>query len=112
MSFRRSLVVPVVVVAVAALSGGWLLQRGVDRAQNVYVKVHLLQEVADRVESSYVDKVDKDRLYNSAIDGLIQDLHDPYSSFMEASDYENLRIEGIEGDYGGIGLEVVERTAT
>jgi len=108
-SFRRSLVVPVVVVAVAALSGGWLLQRGVDRAQNVYVKVHLLQEVADRVESSYVDKVDKDRLYNSAIDGLIQDLHDPYSSFMQASDYENLRIEGIEGDYGGIGLEVVER---
>jgi carboxyl-terminal processing protease len=108
-SFRRSLVVPVVVVAVAALSGGWLLQRGVDRAQNVYVKVHLLQEVADRVESSYVDKVDTNQLYNSAIDGLIQDLHDPYSSFMQASDYENMRIENIEGDYGGIGAEVVER---
>lgn len=109
MSFRRSLVTPIVVVALTALFGGWLLQRDLGRAQNVYVKVRLLQEVADRVESSYVDKVDKDRLYNSAIDGIIQDLHDPYSSFMQASDYENLRIEGIEGDYGGIGLEVVER---
>ncbi len=109
LSIRRSLVAPIVVVAVAALAGGWLLQRGVDRAQNVYVRVRLLQEVADRVESSYVDEVDKDRLYKSAIEGIIQDLHDPYSSFMAATDYENLRIEGIEGDYAGIGLEVTER---
>lgn len=109
LSVRKSLVVPLLVVAVAALSGGWFLQRGVGRAQNVYVKARLLQEVADRVESSYVDTVNKARLYNSAIDGIIQDLHDPYSSFMPAKAYENLRIQGIEGDYGGIGLEVTER---
>jgi carboxyl-terminal processing protease len=106
---RRGVVAPVVVVAAAVLTGGWLLQRGVDRAENVYLKVHLLQEVVDRVESSYVDKVDPGSLYHSAIDGLIDDLHDPYSSFMEASDFENLRIQGIEGEYGGVGLEVIER---
>lgn len=106
---RRGVVAPVAVVAAAVLTGGWLLQRGVDRTENVYMKVHLLQEVVDRVESSYVDEVDQGSLYHSAIDGLIDDLHDPYSSFMEASDFENLRIQGIEGDYGGVGLEVIER---
>ena len=50
-----------------------------------------------------------DRLYNSAIDGVLDDLDDPYSSFLAASDFEDLRIRGIEGDYGGVGLEVVDR---
>ncbi|HSG08707.1 MAG TPA: S41 family peptidase [Longimicrobiales bacterium] len=103
------MIVPVAVIAVAAITGGWLLQRGVDRADNVYVKVRLFQEVVDRVESSFVDEVAPDRLYSSAIDGILEDLDDPYSSFMEAEDFEDLRIRGIEGDYGGVGLEVVER---
>lgn len=106
---RRGVVAPMVVVTVAALSGGWLLQRGADRAETAYTKVRLFQEVVDRVESSYVDSVDQGSLYNSAIDGLIKDLHDPYSSFLQASQFEDLRIQGIEGDYGGVGLEVVER---
>ena len=106
---RRSVVGPAIVIAVAVFSGGWLLQRGVDRAENVYVKVRLFQEVVDRVESSFVDEIAPDRLYNSAIDGILKDLDDPYSSFLAASDFEDLRIRGIEGDYGGVGLEVVDR---
>lgn len=106
---RRSLAAPLVVVVVAAITGGWFLQRGVDRGENVYVKVRLFQEVVDRVESSYVEEVEPARIYNSAIDGILRELNDPYSSFLAASDYENLRIQGIEGDYGGVGLEVIER---
>ncbi|MGY8777633.1 MAG: S41 family peptidase, partial [Longimicrobiales bacterium] len=33
---------------------------------------------------------------------------DPHSSFLPASDYENLRIRA-EGEYGGVGLEVIDR---
>ncbi|GMV05416.1 MAG: carboxyl-terminal processing protease [Gemmatimonadota bacterium] len=106
---RRGFSAPVAVLAVAVVTGGWFLQRGVDRAENIYVKVRLFQEVVDRVESSYVEEVEPTRLYNSAIEGILDDLDDPYSSFLAASDYENLRIQGIEGDYGGVGLEVVHR---
>jgi carboxyl-terminal processing protease len=109
MNMRRSVAAPLAVIVIAAITGGWFLQRGVDRAENVYVKVRLFQEVVDRVESSFVDEVAPERLYNSAIEGILEDLNDPYSSFLAASDYENLRIQGIEGDYGGVGLEVVER---
>lgn len=105
---KRSVVAPIVVVFLSVVTGGWLLQEGVDRADNVYVRVRVLQEVVDRVESSFVDDIDAGALYNSAIDGLIRDLGDPHSSFLPASEYENLRIR-TEGEYGGVGLEVVDR---
>lgn len=105
---RRSIAAPILVVLFSVAAGGWLLQQGVDRADNVYVRVRVLQEVVDRVQSSFVDEVDAGRLYNSAIDGLIRDLGDPHSSFLPAADYENLRIR-TEGEYGGVGLEVVDR---
>jgi carboxyl-terminal processing protease len=105
---KRSAVAPAVVLIVSAITGGWLLQQGVDRAENVYVQVRVLQEVVDRVESSYVEEVDEGTLYNSAIDGLIRQLGDPHTSLIRASDYEDLRIR-TEGEYGGVGLEVQER---
>ena len=105
---RRGVFAPVAVVAFAVMAGGWLLQEGVDRASNIYVRIRVLQGVVDHVESSFVDDVDAAGLYNSAIDGLIRDLDDPHSSFLPADEYENLSIR-IEGEYGGVGLEVVDR---
>lgn len=105
---NRSIVAPIFIVVLSVSAGGWLLQQGVDRAENVYVRVRVLQEVVDRVESSFVDEVDPGSLYESAIDGLIRDLGDPHSSFLPADEYEDLRIR-TEGEYGGVGLEVTER---
>ena len=105
---RRGAAAPFLVVAFSVIAGGWLLQEGVDRAENVYVRARLFQEVVQRVESSFVNEVDEGTLYNSAIDGLIRDLGDPHSSFLPASDFEDLRIR-TEGEYGGVGLEVVDR---
>ncbi|MDH3271164.1 MAG: S41 family peptidase [Gemmatimonadota bacterium] len=105
---KRSVVAPILVVVFSVVTGGWLLQQGVDRAENVYVRVRVFQEVVDRVQSSFVDEVDPARLYDSAIDGLIRDLGDPHSSFLPAREYEDLRIR-TEGEYGGVGLEVTDR---
>lgn len=105
---KRSVFVPILVALISVSAGGWLLQQGVDRAENVYVRVRVLQEVVDRVESSFVEEVDPESLYDSAIDGLIRDLGDPHSSFLPASEYEDLRIR-TEGEYGGVGLEVTDR---
>jgi len=105
---RRGILVPAFLVLLSVGTGGWLLQEGVDRAENVYVKVRLFQEVMDRVESSFVEDVALPDLYDSAIEGVLEELDDPYSSYLPAVDYENLRIR-TEGDYGGVGLEVVER---
>ena len=107
MNLRRILA-PGAVLVVAVLAGGWFLQRGVAQEQNVYFQIRLLQEVVDHVSNRYVDDVDTSDLYRSAIDGLLDELDDPNTAFLEASDYENLRIR-TEGEYGGVGLEIVER---
>jgi len=108
MRFTRSILVPAAVLATAVFTGGWFLQQGVAQGQNVYFRARLFQEVLDRISSDYVEEIAKDSLYQSAVTGLIRDLNDPNSSFMEAADYENLRIR-TQGDYGGVGLEITER---
>src|SRR5262245_60000181 len=108
MRYRRAILAPFAVLATAIITGGWFLQQGVGQEQNVYFQARLFQEVVDRIASDYVERVAKDSLYHSAITGVIKELEDPNSSFMEADEYENLRIR-TQGDYGGVGLEITER---
>jgi carboxyl-terminal processing protease len=61
-------------------------------------------EVYNRVKADYVDKVDDKTLMKGAIQGMLASL-DPHSSYVDALDYENLRIM-TEGNYGGLGLTV------
>jgi carboxyl-terminal processing protease len=108
MATRRSIIAPAVVLTAAVVTGGWLLQRGVGQEQNVYYQVRLFEEVVDHVANQYVEDVDKGQLYQEAIDGLLQQLGDPNTSFISAEQYEDIRIRTM-GDYGGVGLEITER---
>ncbi len=99
---------PGIVLLLALLAGGWFLQRGVTQEQNIYVQSRLFQEIVDHVADRYVDRVDRQRLYEFAIDGLLGELNDPNTSLLNVEAYENFRIQ-TEGDYGGIGLEIVDR---
>ncbi len=108
MSARPAPFGPVVVLVLALVAGGWFLQRGVAQEQNVFVQSRLFQEVLDHVADRFVDAVDRERLYEFAIEGLLQELGDPNTALLNVQTYENFRIQ-TEGDYGGIGLEIVER---
>jgi carboxyl-terminal processing protease len=64
----------------------------------------LIAEVIDRVRREYVDRIDEQRLVDSAIRGIVSDL-DQHSSFLSAEQYEAIRIT-TSGNYTGIGLDV------
>jgi carboxyl-terminal processing protease len=108
MTTSRSPFGPGIILVLALLAGGWFLQRGVAQDQNLYVQTRLLEEVVDHISQRFVDPVDRESLYKSAIDGVIGGLGDPNSSLLNVDDYENFRIQ-TEGDYGGVGLEIVDR---
>ena len=55
-------------------------------------------DVFNRVKADYVDKVDDKTLIKGAVQGMLASL-DPHSSYVDALDYENLRIM-TEGNYG------------
>jgi len=105
---RSNLFAPGLVLLVAVLVGGWFLQKGIGQERNVYFQVRLFEEVMDHVVRSYVDPVSRQDLYESAIEGVLRELGDPNSSFLPASSAQDLRIR-MEGEYGGVGLEVVPR---
>src|SRR5437868_12316597 len=60
--------------------------------------------VYGRVKANYVDPVDDHTLIKGAIDGMLSAL-DPHSSYVEASDFDQLKTT-TEGNYGGLGLTV------
>ena len=69
-----------------------------------YKQLDLFMDVFQRVRASYVDQVDDKTLIKGAIEGMLSNL-DPHSSYLDASDFENLRTQ-TEGSYGGLGLSV------
>jgi carboxyl-terminal processing protease len=64
----------------------------------------LVAEVIDRVRREYVDNVDDRRIVEAAIRGIVADL-DPHSTFLDAEEYEDIRIS-TTGNYPGVGLDV------
>jgi carboxyl-terminal processing protease len=68
----------------------------------------LLAEVLDRIHDDYVDRTDNHELMANAIRGMVGDL-DPHSAFMDADEFEDLRI-ATEGNYSGIGVEVTHES--
>lgn len=67
-------------------------------------QLNLFMDVFQRVRSSYVDKVDDQKLIKGAIDGMLSSL-DPHSSYLDQRDFAQLRTQ-TDGNYGGIGLSV------
>ncbi len=87
-----------------AISSGVLAERGNSRAELPAQDTRLLVEVLDRIKGDYVERVDDHELMSHAIRGMVTGL-DPHSSFMDAGEFEDLRI-ATEGNYSGIGIEV------
>jgi carboxyl-terminal processing protease len=67
----------------------------------------LLDEVARHVKSEYVEPVTEDQLDLAAAEGMVASL-DPHSAFLDAAEYEAMRIS-TSGHYSGVGLEVAEQ---
>src|SRR5256885_483134 len=86
-------------------TGGWLLQREAGPTGSVYQQARLFEDVLAHVADYYVDSLDERRLYQMAIDGLLDELHDPYSVFLKPDDFRLLS-EQTTGNYGGLGIQI------
>jgi carboxyl-terminal processing protease len=69
-----------------------------------YQELEKFMSVYERVKANYVEKVDDHTLIKGAIDGMLAAL-DPHSSYVEASDFDQLK-STTDGNYGGLGITV------
>ena len=82
-----------------------------------YSKVNLLDNSDSKLQeiiSTYNDlvknhdtKVDKDKLVNNAISGMLDSLDDPYQSFMDEKETETFK-HNLDGYYHGYGITITQ----
>ncbi len=72
--------------------------------EDVYRHTELFGQVFERVRKQYVDEKTDKELIEAAINGMLRSL-DPHSTFIPASEAEEMRIE-TDGQFGGLGIEV------
>ncbi|WP_373552096.1 S41 family peptidase [Haliscomenobacter sp.] len=82
-----------------------------DAGQDYRLREGKIEELLRYIEAKYVDKVDRDKLVDEAIEKLMSQL-DPHSSYIPASELEEVN-EQLDGKFNGIGVEflIVKDTA-
>ena len=93
-------------LTLALITGGWLVQRGARNGERSPQEgARLFESVLRHVEQDFVDSVGTPDLYRKAVDGLLYELGDPYTSFLEGDKLGRLS-ESTTGNYAGLGLQV------
>jgi carboxyl-terminal processing protease len=71
--------------------------------------LQLIQYVFSYVQNNYVDEVDPRVLYEGAMNGILNALEDPYTSYIDAESlmHTSLR-DTTTGSFGGVGLSITK----
>jgi carboxyl-terminal processing protease len=100
----RTLTVGVLLI-VSMVTGGWLIVRGTHDAQATPAEAErLFGQVLRHIERFYVDSVPPNMLYRKAVDGMLYELEDPYTSLLPPDKLGRLN-EATSGNYAGIGIQ-------
>jgi carboxyl-terminal processing protease len=95
----------VVTIICLALGGGalWRLSATApDRERGASLK--LLTEVLRQVEENYVEKVERKKLLEGAVNGMLAAL-DPHSAYLPPEPFTEMKVE-MSGSFGGLGIEI------
>ncbi len=107
---RRARAVAAAVVFVGLLTvGGWWAGRdltaAVPPAGPSLGGARLFDQVVAAVAQKYVDSLDASAIYDKAVTGMLQELQDPFTSFLSDERLRRLN-EQMSGTYAGVGLQV------
>lgn len=80
------------------------------RDTSPYAAIGQLGRVLVEIENDYVEPVDRTKLVNGAISGMVASL-DPHSAYMPPQDFQVFESD-TEGKFGGVGVEVEVRDGT
>jgi carboxyl-terminal processing protease len=101
----RTLTVAAILVG-SLVTGGWLIVSGTrDGATTPAEAERLFNQVLRHVSRYYVDSVDSPVLYRKAVEGMLYELEDPYTTLLAPDKLGRLN-ETTTGNFAGVGLQV------
>ncbi len=92
-------------MAGALVTGGWFLQRGLGGSASTVNGARLFDQVVSHVTDRYVDSLPQDSIYREALQGMLRELHDPYTVFLSGDRLARLN-ENTSGRYAGLGVQI------
>ena len=100
-------VVAAAVLSSALVSGGWLMERGATSGSSLDAAggARLFDEVVSHLRRNYVDTLPDSLLYRKAVSGLLGELHDPHTVFLDPKRLSRLD-ESTSGHYAGVGIQM------
>ena len=99
-------VVAAAVLGGALVTGGWLMERGGHGApRDVRAQAQLFDEVLQHLRRDYVDTLSDSLLYRRAVAGVVDELHDPHSVYLDPRRLRELE-ESTTGRYAGVGIQM------
>ena len=75
-----------------------------DNEISEYDYLKFLGDSIEKIKTDYVEHVENKEIVESAINGILSSL-DPHSSFLNAKNLEDMKIQ-TKGVFGGLGIEV------
>ena len=69
--------------------------------------LELINAVYSYILQNYVDDVDPETLYRGAMEGLLNSLDDPYTTYLDLSQQRSIS-DTTEGQFGGVGLTITK----
>ena len=103
----RSRTMTVAAILTASLvTGGWLIVRGTRTTTATPAEAErLFDQVFAHIEKFYVDSVGQPMLYRKAVEGMLYELEDPYTTLLAPDKLGRLN-ETTSGNYAGVGIQV------
>jgi carboxyl-terminal processing protease len=99
-------IVAAAVLSSALVTGGWLMERGGRAApRDARAQARLFDEVLQHLRRDYVDVLPDSVLYRRAAAGVIAELRDPHSVFLDPRRLTRLD-ESTSGHYAGVGIQM------
>ena len=78
-----------------------------DESEEVVMSNDLKEFVKNyqHIIDNYYEEIDEGKLLDAALSAVVEELGDPYSTYMNESDYTNFNIT-LEGNYSGLGIAI------
>ena len=104
---RSRAIVVAAVLSSALVSGGWLMEHegGARAPLDASAGARLFDEVLAHVRRDFVDTLADSLLYRKAVSGMLGELHDPHSVFLDPRRLSRLD-ESTSGHYAGVGIQM------
>jgi len=106
MRSSRRLGLPALCVLSSFLGGATVgaLAHAAKKDESPHAAVEQFAKVLVMIENRYVDPVDRTRLLEGAVKGMVSEL-DPHSEYFPPKEYQDFTAE-TEGKFGGVGIEI------